>query len=92
MVQEFDHAKDGDASERGFQAWRKAHPRGYVINRAGKTLMLHFADCWHFHDEPAGVNNTKKPKICSTDRVELENWAREHGVEGLVDCKTCKLG
>jgi len=48
MITEFNHAKDGDSSERSFQSWRKAHPRGYVINYDGSASMLHYADCWHF--------------------------------------------
>ena len=87
----FDYARDGAGAERSFQAWRVAHPRGFVINRNGQAMLLHHADCWHFHDEHAGVSNTKKPKICSTYRAELERWANKQGVAKLPGCQTCKL-
>lgn len=90
-MQVFNHAVDKDGSERNFQAWRKAHQKGFVINHNGPDMLLHFADCWHFYGETAGVNNTKKPKICSTNRAELERWASAHGVDNLTGCKTCKL-
>lgn len=91
MVQEFDYAKDQESSERQFQAWRKEHPKGFVVNRDGQNMLLHFADCWHFHGETIGINNTKKPKVCATDRAELELWASKNGVGNLVGCQTCKL-
>lgn len=90
-VEVFDHARDGDASEQAFQAWRIAHPRGFVINRNGRSLLLHHADCSHFFDANAGVSNTGKPKICSTDRSELDRWAEEQGVARLPGCRDCKL-
>jgi hypothetical protein len=90
-VEIFDYARDGAASESTFQAWRIAHVRGFVINRNGRSLLLHYANCGHFFDGDAGVNNTKKPKICSTDRGELERWAREQGVAELATCRDCEL-
>lgn len=92
MITEFSYANDGEASGRDFQAWRDAHRRGYVINSNGRASKLHYADCQHFFDADAAVNNTKKPKICSTDPAELQGWAREHGIEELTGCKSCKLG
>lgn len=92
MVENFDHAEDGDTAEHAFQAWRIAHTRGFVINRTGRAMLLHHADSWHFRDTTAGVVSTKKPKICSTDRGELERWASINGVATLPGCQTCKLG
>jgi hypothetical protein len=90
VVEIFDGAQDGDIAEHAFQAWRIAHPRGFVLNRHGRAMLLPHADCWHFFDTTAGIVNTKKPKICSTDRGDLERRASANGVATLPGCQTCR--
>jgi hypothetical protein len=86
-MEEFDYAKDKAGAERDPQAWRKQHPRGFVINRTGNTLRLHLADCWHFYDETSGRNNTKHPKYCSDSMEELERVARSLSATPLQYCQ-----
>ena len=78
-----------------YKRWKGRHGSdGYVIScRSKNDAMLHRADCWHLTDDDFGpgvvVSLTAKPKYCSTDKQELEKWARENLDKELKRCKTC---
>ncbi len=84
----------GENANDEYKSW-KEHNRsdGYVISRRSRNdAMLHRADCWHLTDDfgpGVVVSLTAKPKYCSTDKRELENWAHENLDKGLKRCRTC---
>ncbi len=83
-----EHARDE------YKRWKSRHGSdGYVISRRSKNdAMLHRADCSHLIDDfgpGVVVSLTAKPKYCSTDKRELENWARDNLGKALKRCKTC---
>ncbi len=88
----FDYAKDQESAERGYVAWTKQHPHGFIINQSGKKIMLHVTSCNHFYGEDSGRLLTKNRKICSASQQELESWATEHGPSPLQYCSDCKTG
>lgn len=73
-----------------FIRWKESNPKGFVINyRSASNAMLHRAHCGHFiFSSDDAVSLTDKPKVCSTDRRELETWARENTKE-LKKCRSC---
>jgi hypothetical protein len=81
-------------SHQQFQAWRQAHwSDGEFLHCAKqggrKNFKLHAARCRHF-ENPALANGnslTKVPKVCSSDRAELFEWAIAQGayIQGC-DC------
>ncbi len=77
---------------RDFEAWRDQHPNGFVLNRRSPADgMLHRGSCIHLRfksDEP--VLLTRKAKCCSSDRSELESWAKKEGV-AVVRCGSCNV-
>lgn len=91
MVQEF----IGDKAHDEFQAWRQDNPTGFFVNcKTQGSWMLHRVTCPH----PGGTdwrtgewgNLTKRRKICSTDRQELLELARQKGISALTRCSDCK--
>jgi hypothetical protein len=77
-----------------FQQWRRNNPAGYFINYKGQNnTMLHHVSCSHIGDtEYDGAewgSLTKRMKICSTDKRELQQWAESAGVTDLKECKDC---
>jgi hypothetical protein len=88
----FDYGRNGDAAERGYVAWVKQHPCGFVINRRGNALRLHKTGCKHFYDETSNRILTKNRKICSDNRQQLESWVVEHSPTPLEYCRGCKTG
>jgi hypothetical protein len=74
-----------------FEKWRDRHLRGYVVSsRSKNNAMLHRADCGHLVFSPNdNVSLTAAPKYCSTDKRELENWARENMDKKLKRCRSC---
>lgn len=76
-----------------YQEWSEQNPDGYVLNvRGGGSLpMLHRTTCDHvFPAKPEYGDFTKKPKVCSTDRQEVERWASDHG-QTVVLCSNCDV-
>lgn len=87
MVQEF-KGPNGSAGERGFIAWRRAHPGGFVVNCGSRGWMLHKQTCPNLWPDDGFVCMTNNRKVCSEDRQELEQWAARQGRE-LLDCQNC---
>ena len=73
--------------------WLEANEAGFIANlrTGGKNrAMLHRARCSHLYPPvPDRVHTETKPKVCSCDRDEVEQWVRENGFE-IVDCPDCK--
>ena len=81
-------------SHQQFQAWRQAHWRDgeflHLAKQSGmKNFKLHAARCRHFENPSlaTGKSLTKVPKVCSTNRGELFEWAIGQGayIQGC-DC------
>jgi hypothetical protein len=79
----------------GYLRWIADHPDGFVVNTFRKPnpsyLILHRSTCGTITGTPArGKRWTTGDfaKICSTDRVDLARWAREHNGE-LHPCGLC---
>ena len=74
-----------------FVEWRDGNQRGYVINRRSPSdAMIHRASCGHLvfdSDEP--VSLTRTMKISSSDKGELEGWARGNLNAALKRCRSC---
>lgn len=94
----FSEMEDGmesfwDRDDRGahvaFVKWLDENPDGFVINcRTANDMMLHRSSCSAvIFDDP--VSLTRKRKVCSSDREQLERWAKKHGGEPLRYCKMC---
>ncbi len=84
----------GENAHDEFKRWEERNElEGYVISRRSRNnAMLHRADCRHLTDDygpGAVISPTAKPKICSTDKRELENWARENMDRELKRCRSC---
>jgi hypothetical protein len=82
--------------ETGYRTWISRHPDGYVVNAARlprpSYLVLHRATCRTINGTPARGEFWTRDfrKTCSTQRSELENWAR-HVVGGkLSPCGLCR--
>lgn len=78
-----------------YKGWKELHKSdGFVVSyRSKKDAMLHRAKCWHLTDDfgpGVAVSLTAKRKYCSTDKRELENWAREDMDKELKRCRTCE--
>jgi len=81
--------QDDDA---GYHAWFYANLGGYVVNaypgpNPGEPI-LHRATCETITPTPDKSWTTELIKICSTDRFELESWARAHD-RRLGGCSQC---
>ena len=79
-----------------YLGWLDDHPDGYVVNTtrppAIGNVMLHRATCHHVRraPHPDSCFTREKAKYASTDRGELERWAR-HTVGGPPQpCGICK--
>jgi hypothetical protein len=83
---EFSDEKQPDARNL-FQEWRKKHPDGFVLAIKKPKSLLHCADCDHLDDSEESVewSLTKKPKICSLNRLALKKWAAERAIDNS-DC------
>jgi hypothetical protein len=58
-----------------FEKWIDRNPSGFVISRRSKDdAMIHQGRCGHFKHSDRSASLTANPKICSTDRRELETW------------------
>jgi hypothetical protein len=82
-------------SEKGYTAWMKQNPRGYVVNApkaaiTAKPMMWHRADCGHI--QPDGKSRFVEDndlKACSLDPGALAVWAFSYG-RALDYCDTCR--
>jgi len=81
--------QDDDA---GYRTWLYANMSGYVVNALrGPNLgvpILHRATCETITPTPDKAWTAEYIKVCSTDRFELEGWAREHN-QRLHPCEFC---
>lgn len=81
--------------EQGYRAWLRAHPDGFVVNSyrtpSRDYLILHKATCYTISGTPArGKVWTKDyAKTCSTNRHNLETWARQQVGGSLKPCGHC---
>jgi hypothetical protein len=76
----------------GYRAWLYAHLGGYVVNALRGSNpgepVLHRATCDTITPTPDKSWTGEYIKICSTDRIQLEVWAR--GQERrLASCEFC---
>jgi hypothetical protein len=77
--------------DEAYARWRADHPEGYVLNlRTGDPPALHRATCRSLR--PVGTTRQRSPtgvpKVCSTDRSDLEAWARAAG-RSIALCGNC---
>ena len=85
-MKEFDR-KDPSASA-AFEKWRNGNSAALFVNfKSPNNMMLHKTDCGHFVFG-RDVNLVRHKKICSSDRRELEDWAKQFGE--LRNCPDCK--
>lgn len=83
---------DDDA---GYLNWVKSNPQGFVLNCERNPrptyLYLHRATCFAITGRPTSGKLLTKDyiKICSSNREQLEQWAKRE-VEGLLHpCRIC---
>ncbi len=92
-IQEFHDGHYRDAHE-AYVRWLRHNPRGCVLNvKSGTEAVLHTkTDCMHIRDySDPDVGLTRKAKLCSPSRAELEREAKARGLR--VDrCRTCAGG
>ena len=90
--------RDSENAHAEFQKWRQQHfEDGYFLNYKGPSnTTLHRSTCWrHFGDtdwdryREGWGSLTRSMKICSTDRRELMQWARENRVDDPKQCQHC---
>jgi len=86
-------AKDGKAHD-DFQTWRRGHRNGYFVNcKSSKLWMLHRVECDHHGDTEFGAAEggilTKRRKLCSEDKAELIERARQENAK-LLFCNDCE--
>ncbi len=94
MIVEFYDKINGDDHEK-FQRWRRENDEGFFINiKSSNNLMLHRVHCLHpgSTDWKKGEwgSLTKNRKICSTDKKDLSNWAKQNYKASLKVCRDCK--
>jgi len=77
----------------GFFEWLDENPGGYFINSERNPrptyLVLHRPSCPHFKGSPKLKWTKDYVKVCSSDRVELEEWASETVGGEVTLCRTC---
>ncbi|MCE9635791.1 MAG: hypothetical protein K8T90_08810 [Planctomycetes bacterium] len=60
----------------GYRRWRRAHPRGYVLNLFGgadaRENVLHRASCDDLTPKLINQSTTSVPKVCSDDRTAID--------------------
>lgn len=79
-------------NEAGYRSWIWSNLSGYVVNaqRGGNPgePILHRATCDTITPTPDRDWTAQYVKVCSTDRFELETWAREMDRK-LTSCTFC---
>ncbi len=81
--------QDDDA---GYREWLWSHLSGYIVNaqrgsNPGEPI-LHKATCDTITPTPDREWTKDYIKVCSTDRYELDAWARSHK-RRLTSCVAC---
>ena len=75
--------------DKAYARWRGDHPEGYVLAvRPNRAPTLHRAGCAAIRGGSSGRALTRTPRVCSSDRDELEAWARAEG-RMIVPCAAC---
>lgn len=83
-------------NDRGYKRWIGRHPNGYVLNtergRGNKYMRLHRATCRWIKPTDDRQWTNQYIKVCSTDALEIIDWARrERGGEpewcGTTGCR-----
>jgi hypothetical protein len=81
--------QDDDA---GYRTWLYANTSGYVVNALRGANpgvpILHRATCETITPTPDKAWTAEYIKVCSTDRFELESWARGYD-QRLRPCEFC---
>jgi hypothetical protein len=77
----------------GFFAWQSANPAGLFINTyrnpSPSYLVLHKSGCPHFKGSPELQWTVDYVKLCSGNRSDLEQWARQTVGGDTTLCGTC---
>lgn len=94
MIGIFKDDMNEDAHDR-FQRWRNANQDGFFVNqKSGRSAMLHVASCPHAGNTAWARGDwgslTRNRKICSSDKEELLNWARNVQIP-IKHCSDCKF-
>ena len=80
----------GSSDHDNFVRWMDENPNGFFLNyKSPSSFMLHRVHCDHL-DFKEKVSLTSNRKLCSTDREELETWAKERSAQKLRYCSNCK--
>ncbi len=77
----------------GYTRWLELHPDSFVLHlrRGNRLPMLHTSRCTHLYPEsPEYGLATVTPKLCDTDRQQLEDWVRHEGRQ-YVPCSSCDV-
>ncbi len=83
------HAADGSDSDQRFWEWHDQNRGGFYINyKSARELTLHKVPCPHLNPYEEG-SATKSPKVCSSNRSELRNWAERQGLPVPTPCGDC---
>jgi len=93
MLTIFEGVPDQEGMLDRYRTWCEQNPHGYILNvrGGGAPPMLHRTKCSHvFPARPEYGDFTKKPKVCSTDRREVEGWSSQHG-HAPVLCSSCDV-
>jgi hypothetical protein len=67
-----------------------------VNYKSPNNVMLHRSPCLHLGDtnwaayEHGWGSLTRNRKVCTTDRRELEEWAKQNTTADLKWCRDCK--
>jgi hypothetical protein len=81
--------------EKGYDAWIKRHPYGYVFDFLGGKNpcynKIHHVNCWKNKGEGVGRHRTIVKKVCCENLEDLKAYANvlRGGEEGWTFCKTC---
>ena len=88
----FHDLEDKEAHDK-FVVWKRANPTGFVVNhKLANEMMIHWACCRHLvFSSDDTVSLTKKKKICSLDKRELERWVASQPSMKLQECSRCDV-
>ena len=80
-------------AEPDYEVWLERHPVGFVLTlprSAGGRPMLHRSDCSHI-ETGAGWAMTRRTKVCSDHRPDIEAWAQANGHGAPLRCSDCRV-
>jgi len=83
-----------DRDDAGFFDWLDQNPDGYFLNTARNPtpqthVMLHLSSCPHIGREDRAEYTRKRVKLCSGQRVPLEQWAVRYTGDKPALCRSC---